>query len=391
MQGSSRDAIRPRSSIGHRGTIGHQGAIGHQGMIAPPGPERLPGVDRGPVDFLLARPVPARLLSASLLSASLLAASLLSPPMAAPALATSSLARPSLAGPSLAGPALAGSAPAQPRERARLDHPPPPLRIAALLSGEPGEHSPGVRSGRALADRVRRTGDAVQAVGLHGSAEPSLSSALSSSLFAPVRANNRNVFGSIALGMSGIAASDQWRRVLDENAGRFFQTGCGSAGAGPCSAPHWPRWTALHDRAATLPLSERIAFVNREVNRLVRYRDDEALYGRRDHWATLTETVRAGAGDCEDYAIAKMWLLEALGVPRSSMQLVALRDERRGLDHAVLAVHLHDEILLLDNVHDRVLPDAAVGHYRPMFSFAGEQGFVHGFRRPAERLAAATQ
>lgn len=217
--------------------------------------------------------------------------------------------------------------------------------------------------------------------------------------YAPVLANRPNVFGSVAINMAGIAASKQWRRVLAEDAGRFLRAGCGGtdveaafkSNASFCDAPDHSRWVALRNRAAALAPLDRIAFVNREVNRLIRYEDDGSLYGEPDHWATLAETVRAGAGDCEDHAIAKMWLLESLGVPLDSMQLVALRDERRGLDHAVLAVHFDDRILLLDNVHDRLLQDVAVTHYKPMFSFANHQSFVHGFRRPVERLASATR
>ncbi len=234
-----------------------------------------------------------------------------------------------------------------------IPHPAPPVRLAAL--GNPGttQATPGTN-------------------------------------FATVRANEPGVFGSVALGMSGIAAAADWRRVLAEDAGRFFREGCRGA-AGPCGAGNWDRWTALREQAAGQPLRERIALVNRGVNGLLRYADDRTLYKRDDHWATLTQIVRAGAGDCEDFAIAKMWLLESLGVPLESMQLVALRDRARGLDHAVLAVHLPDEILILDNVHDRLLRDVEIAHYRPMFSFSMAQGFVHGFQRQPERMASMSR
>jgi predicted transglutaminase-like cysteine proteinase len=271
---------------------------------------------------------------------------------------------------------IAGAAEgSQEQFHADAPEPAPPVRLAALSLGNPAEWLPAVPE---------------RAPGPRGD-----SKAAAAPLYAPVLANQTNVFGSIAVGMAGIAASKQWQRVLAEDAGRFLRDGCeGSArksNSSLCGAPDWSRWVSIRSRAAGLPPLDRIALVNREVNRLLRYKDDRSLYGKADHWATLAETVRAGAGDCEDFAIAKMWLLDSLGVPLDSMQLVALRDERRGLDHAVLAVHLDDRILLLDNVHDRLLPDVAVQHYKPMFSFANQQSFVHGFRRPAERLASAAQ
>jgi predicted transglutaminase-like cysteine proteinase len=309
--------------------------------LAPERPRRL----------VLGLPMQARRVSLSLLWAPLLAAMLAAPPLVSPSLAGQVTAHPQVSA-----------------EHNRSQQP-QPMRLAALLPGENGDRALDHRSDAA------RPGAPMRRIG-------------SSPSFATILANRQNVFGSVAVGMAGIASTGQWRRVLAEDAGRFFREGCDGVD-GPCGMPNWPLWAALHAQATGLPARERIDFVNGRINRLVRYKDDQTVHGRRDHWATLTETVRAGAGDCEDYAIAKMWLLEALGVPLSSMQLVALRDERRGLDHAVLAVHFHDEILILDNVHDRVLKDVEVGHYKPMFSFAGKQSFVHGFRKPSERLAAA--
>ena len=198
--------------------------------------------------------------------------------------------------------------------------------------------------------------------------------------FRAVRANAPGVFGSVAIGMHHVADRAQWERVLAEDATRFFTTGC-AVGEQICNLPNWQRWQAIYRQARKLGKRERIAFVNQEVNRLVRYVDDRTLYGKTDHWARLEETVRHGAGDCEDYAIAKMWLLKALGIPAKSLQLVALRDTRRGLDHAVLAVHLENDILILDNVRDRALSHQQLAHYQPLYSFAQEASFVHGFRR----------
>jgi hypothetical protein len=46
------------------------------------------------------------------------------------------------------------------------------------------------------------------------------------------------------------------------------------------------------------------------------------------------------SGQCQDYAIAKFLALRALGFADTQLRLVALRDTRREIDHAVLVVAL---------------------------------------------------
>lgn len=190
-----------------------------------------------------------------------------------------------------------------------------------------------------------------------------------------------NVFGSVTVPMSSIAIAPRWRAVLDERADAFFDRDCAAANAPAiCRSAGWNRWVSLRDRVRGLRGRELLTAVNRSVNAMIAYRSDERLYRRADHWASLAEIVARGAGDCEDYAIAKMWVLRAAGVPSESMQITVLRDTRRGLDHAVLAVHVDGEMLILDNVHDRVLADARVRDYAPLFTVASTGSFVHGRR-----------
>ena len=50
---------------------------------------------------------------------------------------------------------------------------------------------------------------------------------------------------------------------------------------------------------------ETLAMVNRWANRRIAYAEDIANYGARDYWASASETLRSGRGDCEDFAILK--------------------------------------------------------------------------------------
>ena len=113
------------------------------------------------------------------------------------------------------------------------------------------------------------------------------------------------------------------------------------------------------------------------VNRRLHFVDD-----RRggDNWAPAAQTLQSGAGDCEDYAIAKMKLLEAAGFDQHAMFLVIARDLVRQADHAVLAVRIGEDLMILDNMTDRVLPSSSVGDYRPIMSFNAFGRWTHGYR-----------
>lgn len=122
-----------------------------------------------------------------------------------------------------------------------------------------------------------------------------------------------------------------------------------------------------------------LAAVNSWTNAKVRYVEDRELYGKADYWASAGETLRRGAGDCEDIAIAKMQLLAALGVRRDDMYLTIARDTVRAADHAVLVVKMGDKAWMLDNATDRVLDAAESYDYRPIVSFSQNQRWIHGY------------
>ncbi len=139
------------------------------------------------------------------------------------------------------------------------------------------------------------------------------------------------------------------------------------------------------DRAA------QVEAVNRWVNRSIQFGEDRDVYGRADYWATASETFRRGIGDCEDFAIAKMELLAALGIARDKMRLVVARDLVRNADHAVLVVTLADRAVMLDNMTDRLLDARLPNDYRPIMSFSQNAKWVHGYAvQPTEPVRMAS-
>lgn len=123
----------------------------------------------------------------------------------------------------------------------------------------------------------------------------------------------------------------------------------------------------------------RLQTINDFFNRRIAFREDRQLWGQIDYWASPVETLGRGAGDCEDYAIAKYFGLIAAGVPSQRLRLVYVRarvEGEKGLvqAHMVLAYYPQskDEPLILDNLIDEIRPASRRPDLVPVFSFNGE-------------------
>lgn len=165
-------------------------------------------------------------------------------------------------------------------------------------------------------------------------------------------------------------------RILPVSTTAFDKDWSRVAGQGETAAV---RKAALSLAASDGSKADTIGAVNTFVNRAVAYTSDAALYGRRDYWATASETLKRGKGDCEDYAIAKMEILAAMGVARKDMFLTIARDLVRQDDHAVLIVKLDGRSILLDNATDLLIDGDVANDYRPILSFNADKRFLHGY------------
>ena len=68
-------------------------------------------------------------------------------------------------------------------------------------------------------------------------------------------------------------------------------------------------------------IDEKLYSINRFFNRFD-FVDDLVHWNEKDYWATPIEFISTGAGDCEDYTIAKYFSLIELGVPENSCDYV---------------------------------------------------------------------
>lgn len=153
----------------------------------------------------------------------------------------------------------------------------------------------------------------------------------------------------------------------------------------------------MHDKlrragaSATLDEQELLSRVNGWVNGEIAYVSDQRNYGQSDVWATAEQTLARRQGDCEDFAILKMQMLRAAGVPTSKMKLVLLRDLAANADHAILLVQTKHGKYVLDNTTDRVYDGSRGDAVRPVLSFSDNKRWVHAYRGPAAAPVMAAQ
>lgn len=118
-------------------------------------------------------------------------------------------------------------------------------------------------------------------------------------------------------------------------------------------------WRSLLEQQY-LPANEKIIAVNAFFNRIAQ-KADEVVWGKVDHWATPKELLTAGAGDCEDFAIAKYVTLVAMGIPPTQLTLAVARaflPRSRALERHMVLIYQDPESgtrWILDNLRAEIL------------------------------------
>jgi predicted transglutaminase-like cysteine proteinase len=181
------------------------------------------------------------------------------------------------------------------------------------------------------------------------------------------RGGSYEPFGLSTATVTTGAVLDKWlnveREVDDE---RLVLRMCEENRAS-CQSPTALQFLAIVDGGRTLDGRARLGEINRAINLTIKPMSDLALYGAEDVWSPPLNTLAAGAGDCEDYAIAKFVALQEAGISPDDLRIVILRDEVREEDHAVVAARLDGNWLMLDNRHMAMVEDHHVRGYRPVF------------------------
>jgi predicted transglutaminase-like cysteine proteinase len=138
-------------------------------------------------------------------------------------------------------------------------------------------------------------------------------------------------------------------------------------------------WKSYAQARGAAPGSERelLDEVNRVLNR-IRFVDDAVHWREEDYWATPAESVGSNGADCEDYTIAKYFMLKELGVPIARLRLTYVKSVKLNQAHMVLAYYARPdaEPLVLDNLEDRVRPASQRTDLIPVYSFNDEEVWV---------------
>lgn len=182
------------------------------------------------------------------------------------------------------------------------------------------------------------------------------------------------LFGSHEFRSGSLRALPQWLSVLRRFRGdrtRFAQ--CGAEDG--CSSHDFRAWHEIIASARHLGEREKLHAVNRYFNRWP-HRNDTEAYGLREYWATPSEFL-VKSGDCEDYSIAKFFALRQLGFAPERLRVVILLDRIRNIGHAVLAVQMESDILILDSLSDLIVSHRKYKHYVPQYSMNETTRWAH--------------
>jgi predicted transglutaminase-like cysteine proteinase len=174
-------------------------------------------------------------------------------------------------------------------------------------------------------------------------------------------------FGLFASTLSEGGLRDKWLGVERELDDELLVLALCQEDRLRCQSVPALQFLAIVDHARARQGRARLGEINRAINLAIRPVSDLAQYGRIDVWSSPLATFAQGAGDCEDYAIAKFVALRVAGIAAEDLRLVIMRDTIRQEDHAVVAARLDGRWLMLDNRHMAMVEDAQIRNYRPTF------------------------
>lgn len=174
-------------------------------------------------------------------------------------------------------------------------------------------------------------------------------------------------YGVFAFAVSDGDLRRKWFKLKDKLDDEMVQLALCDGDREGCVSPAALKLLAIVDQARARDGRARLGEANRAINLAIRPASDAAQYGEDDVWSPPLATFERGAGDCEDYAIAKLVALRLAGVPSEDLRIVVVRDTRAGEEHAVAAARLDGHWLMLDNRRMAMVEDEATRTYQPRF------------------------
>lgn len=154
-------------------------------------------------------------------------------------------------------------------------------------------------------------------------------------------------------------------------------------------------WRRLIAASRTVSDQEKLNNVNGFFNRLMLFQTDWEVWHQEDYWATPLEFMGRGAGDCEDFSIAKYVTLQMLGISNEHLRLIYVRAKSgstASIAHMVLGFYPQpwEEPQILDNLISSVRPASQRPDLTPVFSFNSDGLWVGGSAAAAASAADPT-
>jgi predicted transglutaminase-like cysteine proteinase len=190
---------------------------------------------------------------------------------------------------------------------------------------------------------------------------------------ADLLARSAEPFARTAMPIAGDnALSEKWAGVEREIDDEMLVLALCEENRSSCSSPAALRFLDIIATGKAYDGRARLGHINRALNLAIKPASDESLYGETDVWRAPLALLETGAGDCEDYAIAKFVALRMAGIASDDLRLVIMHDAVRNEDHAVASVRQDGHWLLLDNRRMAMVEDVSLINHQPLFVIDGQ-------------------
>jgi predicted transglutaminase-like cysteine proteinase len=186
-------------------------------------------------------------------------------------------------------------------------------------------------------------------------------------------ARSAEPFGRSAMSLPDAnALSEKWSGVEREIDNELLVLALCEENRSNCTSPAALKFLDIIAAGKARDGRARLGEINRALNLAIKPGSDETLYGATDVWRAPLALLETGAGDCEDYAIAKFVALRAAGVASDDLRLVIMHDALRNEDHAVASARLDGHWLVLDNRRMAMVEDVSLLNHQPLFVIDGQ-------------------
>lgn len=131
-------------------------------------------------------------------------------------------------------------------------------------------------------------------------------------------------------------------------------------------------WDKMLEKAKGKKTVRQLKSVNDFFNQ-IKYVSDQKVWKKEDYWASPFEFMGVGAGDCEDFAIAKYFALRALGVSDKKLKITYVKLQQKGKSVAHMVLNYYHKPtstpIILDSANKSLKLATKRKDLKPIYSF----------------------